>query len=331
VSRGRRLLPGSLAALAGCAGPQSTLDPAGPAAAHLRDLMTLFGVITVAAAALVIALLLWVVARAVRVPPERRWQPASETAVIVGGGVVFPVIVLVALAVINVRAGAAVSRPPTEPRVTIEVVAHQYWWEVRYPDLGIVTANELIVPVGEPVRLVLRSADVIHSFWVPRLHGKLDHTPGHTVHWWLQADEPGVSRGQCAEYCGLQHALMGFLVVAEPPDRFEAWAAQMRALPAPPTEPLARRGREVFFEAACQHCHAIRGTVQTQHTGHPGPDLTHLATRRTLAAATVDNTPGALAAFILDPHGIKPGNRMPATPLDSERLQALVAYLGTLR
>jgi cytochrome c oxidase subunit 2 len=191
----------------------------------------------------------------------------------------------------------------------------------------VTTANELHIPAGQRVRLRLTSRDVIHSFWVPALQGKMDMIPGRTTETWLRAERPGLHRGQCAEYCGHQHARMALWVVVDSPDGFAAWLAQERRPAAEPLDAEAQRGRAVFQAQACAGCHAIRGAT----VGVGGPDLTHVANRRTLAAGTLDNVPGNLAGWIADPQAHKPGNLMPRVPLRAPDLHALVAYLGTLR
>ena len=212
------------------------------------------------------------------------------------------------------------------------MTGYQWWWDVRYEDSlpirRLRTANEIHIPVGRPVRLLLESGDVNHSFWVPRLQGKLDLIPGQTNTLWLQADEPGVYQGQCAEYCGEQHAHMGLLVVAQPPDEFARWYEGQLAGAAEPTDSLRRRGQEVFTGSGCALCHAVRGTGAMAAVG---PDLTHLASRRTLGAGMVPNTRGYLGGWIVNPQAIKPGNRMPAMPLSGPELQALLAYLEGLQ
>ena len=220
---------------------------------------------------------------------------------------------------------------PPEPAsaVTIEVTGHQWWWEVRYPEEQVVTANEIHIPVGRPVRVDMTSADVIHSFWVPELHGKMDMIPGRTDVIWLQTDVPGSYRGQCAEFCGLQHAKMALYVVAEPPETFAAWLDQQRQPAAEPTEPPAQRGR-ALAAGLCIQCHTIR-TGDAAVGGSFGPDLTHVGSRRTLAAATLPNTREHLAEWLADPQSSKPGNKMPNLQLDVESVQALVAYLESLR
>jgi cytochrome c oxidase subunit 2 len=192
----------------------------------------------------------------------------------------------------------------------------------------LLTANYIHIPAGVPVRVHLGSQDVIHSFWVPELHGKLDMIPGQTNSFWLQADNPGEYKGICAEFCGTQHAKMLFLVVAQPPDEFAAWLEQQQQPAAVPAEPLAQQGLQVFLTGGCVECHAVRGT---DATGNLGPDLTHIASRRTLGAGILPNNPGNLGGWIADPQHIKPGNLMPDSPLTGEELQALLAYMATLR
>jgi cytochrome c oxidase subunit 2 len=184
------------------------------------------------------------------------------------------------------------------------------------------------VPVGRPVALELRGDDVIHSFWVPNLGVKRDMIPGHATSVLFQADAPGVYRGQCAEFCGAQHAKMGFLVVAEPPEEFAAWLDRQRDSARTPADSLARRGQEVFLASSCAMCHAVGGTPAG---GRLGPNLTHVAGRRTIAAGTLPNVRGHLAGWIIDPQQIKPGARMPASAIPPADLRAILAYVESLR
>jgi len=213
----------------------------------------------------------------------------------------------------------------------VEVTANQWWWDVRYDDAqaGRVfnTANELHVPVGRPVILTLKSSDVIHSFWVPNLHGKKDLIPGRTATLHLQADRAGVYRGQCAEFCGFQHAFMAFRVTAEEPAHYEAWAEKQRSVAAEPTGSPQQRGRELFLTGTCVMCHAIGGTIASARRG---PDLTHVAHRETLAAGTLPNTDDAMKQWIRNPQQFKPGVNMPASNLSDEEISSLVAYLRSL-
>jgi cytochrome c oxidase subunit 2 len=219
----------------------------------------------------------------------------------------------------------------TPSALNVTVVGHQWWWEIRYPDLGIITANELHVPVSEPetrtpIFLTLQSADVIHSFWVPQLAGKMDVIPNKTNRVWIDPHTPGLYVGQCAEFCGLQHAGMLLRVVVHPKDEFARWVATQQA-PAV-DDPGVRGGRELFQSVACITCHTVRGTPAN---GIFGPDLTHLMSRTTLVAGVAKNTPENLRAWIANPDALKPGALMPAMKLSPGELDQLIAYLLTLR
>ncbi|MGQ9371762.1 cytochrome c oxidase subunit II [Azospirillum sp. ST 5-10] len=315
------------AALPGCSGQQSALDPKGPDAAMVADL----GWWMFAVAAVVLAAVLAVLAAGLR----RRARPIGErgrTAVVVLGGIVAPLAAIFALTVSGVLIGRATTLPRDADALVVEVRGERWWWEVRYPDgpggEPVVTANEIHIPVGRPVRIRLISDNVIHSFWVPNLQGKTDLIPGLTNETRLVAGEPGVYRGQCAEFCGVQHALMGFVVVAEPEADFAAWLAAQARPATPPAELLLARGAETFGTAGCGRCHTVRGTAAA---GERGPDLTHLASRRTLAAATLPNSRGNLGGWISDPQHVKPGSLMPGFALQPADLHALVAWLESLR
>ncbi|MDQ7028630.1 MAG: cytochrome c oxidase subunit II [Ardenticatenia bacterium] len=222
--------------------------------------------------------------------------------------------------------------PPADA-ATLEVVVRgqQWWWEFEYPEYGFRTANELYIPVGQPVEFVLESDNVIHSFWVPRLGGKVDVVPGQQNRFWFQADKPGEYFGQCAELCGVQHAGMRFKVFALPPEKFAQWAEEQQQPAVEPTTDLAKFGKELFFTKGCAGCHAIAGT---QAQGRIGPDLTHFASRTTVAAVA-PRTDGNVARWVYNSEAIKPGNIMWQTmknvPLSSEEVDALVAYLQGLK
>jgi cytochrome c oxidase subunit 2 len=251
------------------------------------------------------------------------------------GGVAVPVLVLVVLFVysMSVLEAVAGTTPTATPALTVRVVGHRWWWEVRYvggaPNEDVVTANEIHIPTGRRVRLELETADVIHSFWVPELAGKTDLIPGQRNVMWLQADTAGRYRGQCAEYCGQEHAMMGLAVQADAPAAFERWLDSQREPAVPPAadDPALLTGEAVFTRSECSRCHTIRGTGAT---GRLGPDLTHLASRRTIAAGLLPNTPGDLAGWVANPQALKPGNDMPIVELDPEQLHAVVRYLQSL-
>ncbi|MEF9442050.1 cytochrome c oxidase subunit II [Burkholderia sp. 1B3(2022)] len=251
---------------------------------------------------------------------------------IVTVGTVISILLLFGALVYMLRVLGAIAAPPRPPALTIVVTAQDWWWAVRYPDdangPGFVTANEIRIPVGEPVAIELKSADVIHAFWVPQLAGKTQTIPGQTNRQWLQADRPGIYRGQCSQYCGAQHAHMAFEVVAEPPDAFRAWlAAQRQPAQAPTASAGAERRGQRVFAARCAGCHAVRGT---DATGDAGPDLTHVGTRRLLAAGTLDNTPDNLRRWIAHAQQIKPQSLMPSIALAPRDADDLSAYLATL-
>jgi len=322
------------ATAAGCAGErvQSALHPAGPAAKSVADLWwLLFLVLGVYSLAVFVLTLLAIFRRAPVKPTDRN----SGRVFILMGGVVLPAVILVPLLVFSVSTTAALRN--RDAALTIRVVGHRWWWEVEYPDHRIITANELIIPAGEPVKLELTSADVIHSFWVPQLHGKMDMLPGQTTEFWTQADSPGIYRGQCAEYCGLQHAHMGFVVKALSPERFVDWLSNPRVadprfqdLPTTPTQsshPQHERGERLFTQHGCHVCHAVDGT---QSKGRVGPDLALLAQRETLAAGTLPNSLDNLIAWLADPQSIKPGANMPPTETTPENLREIAIYLLSL-
>jgi cytochrome c oxidase subunit II len=307
----------------------SILAPAGPGAAAIEHLWWwLFGM-TIVPTIFVLAFLLLAVYRRRGATAIDDTPPSRDHRIILLVGAVMPLAVILVLMVQSFRTGQRTTEAPQTPTTRVEIIGHQYWWEVRYPDLGVQTANEIHVPVGESTLLELTSADVIHSFWVPALHGKIDTIPGRTNIFWLQPDREGVYRGQCAEFCGAQHALMGLLLVAEPRASFDQWVAQRRQPAIRPADAETARGAEVFVQGGCHLCHTVDGLFEPR-VPNTGPNLTHLASRRTLAAATMPNTPANLREWILNPHRRKPGVRMPQTPLGDADLAALVRFLGSL-
>lgn len=278
--------------------------------------------------AVVLALLILGLLRRRATPADRRKRPTPGTTFVAIAGVVIPSIVLVALFVLTVDALPKTSANVGKAKLAVDVVGRQWFWDVSYPAEGARTANEIHIPVGVPVDVRVTSRDVIHSLWVPELNRKIDAVPGRTNHVLFDARSPGIFRGQCAEFCGLQHAHMALYVVAEPKSEFRRWLVQTTApAPAPPTADL-ERGQQVLLGSACEYCHRIAGT---NASGTIGPDLTHVASRLSLGAATIPNGRGYLAGWILDPQHIKPGNKMPGTDLTGPDLQALLDYLESLR
>jgi cytochrome c oxidase subunit II len=245
---------------------------------------------------------------------------------------VIPILIVLVLFLATARVIHSIQDAP-KPAGAIEVIAigHQFWWEFRYPALGVVTANELHVPVSNPPNstptfLTLLSADTDHSFWVPRLAGKTDLIPNHPNHTWIDPQETGVYLGQCAQYCGVQHAKMLLRVYVDSPEQFRQWVEEQKK-PAVGNDAVAE-GRRIFESTACVNCHAVSGTIAD---GHFGPDLTHLMSRDTIAAGAAANTPENLRTWIQNPDAIKPSSLMPAMQLSNHDLDALTAYLETLR
>ena len=314
----------------------SIFDPASPEAMAVTRLWWwLFGA----------GLVIWlgVVAVAVRAGLSAHGAPGSDEIIhdapgtarrvqrVIIAAVLSTAVILAAILVYSFSVGHALAQH-TDQRLVIEVTGHRWWWEVRYPSADptriVTTANEIHVPVGVPVQVRLASDDVIHSFWAPNLNGKRDLVPGYASALWFRADTPGVYRGQCAEFCGLSHAKMAFFVIAQPRAAFDAWYAGTSRPAATPTDLLALRGESLFMHSGCALCHNIAGTTAG---GQAAPDLTHVASRRTIAAGMLDNTPQNIARWIFDPSVIKPGARMPSFHFPADEMNAVVAYLETLK
>jgi cytochrome c oxidase subunit II len=267
-------------------------------------------------------------------PPPVMENPAGDLRAlpVVALAMGITAITLIVVFVQSVLVEKRVHASNSQHALTVEVIGHQWWWEVRYPNsqayLTVTTANEIHLPVKKPVRLMTISRDVIHSFWAPNLQGKRDVMPGQLAELALQVDNTGRYRGLCAEFCGYQHAHMAFEVVVEPEADFERWLEQQRKSAPDPQDEVTVRGRDVFLKADCIMCHTIRGTDAGSRVG---PELTHVGSRRMIAAGTLTNTPGNLAGWISDPQRIKPGTVMPPHALEGDDLQALVTYLGSLK
>jgi cytochrome c oxidase subunit 2 len=318
---------------AGCGGQQSVLDAQGEAAIQIQHLI--YGIIfTCSLVWLAVAFVLfWALARSREdAPPPLRLDPRQERRMMfaVIGGVAGTCLVILAFTVASFLTTRALSGAQADVR--IQVRALQWWWEVRYlsrtPELEFVTANELHIPVGRTVRIELEGVDVIHSLWLPNLAGKQDLIPGRRNQLTLTARTAGTYRGQCAEFCGLQHAHMALFVIAEEPAAFDAWTARQREAASEPADEESAAGRRVFLEKACAACHAVRGTPAVATNG---PDLTHVASRQSIGAGMLETTRGSLAAWIADPQTIKPGNNMPLVPLTPDELRAVSAYMAGLK
>lgn len=333
-----RTLAGLAVALSGSAWsatPMSYLHTFGPAGYPVTALGWGLGIISVSVVVIIGLLLLCAIFR------RRDTRVASDANALAvprdaGGmawiyiGVAISTVVLLASMIWTLVVTAVVAHPSSKPALTIQVSASQWWWALRYdtplPSRTFTSANEIHIPVGQPVRFEVTSTDVIHSFWIPKLGGKIDVIPGQTNVAWLQADQAGTYYGQCAVFCGTEHARMALRVIAQQPTDFRAWQASQLASAPTPATPAQSQGQMVF-QSHCAACHAIRGS---DAAGAVGPDLSHLLSRHTLAAGVLPNTPGNLAGWIIHPQSIKPGSRMPDQPLSGPQLAALMAYLQTL-
>lgn len=320
----------AVASMSSAHAQQSALEPASE---HAEGIEILWWVMFYGATAIFLAvmLLLAIGLWRGRRPGATALSEVASRNLVVAAGVAIPLLILVVLVGGSLLLGRSIAVKPPDNALTVVVTGWMWWWQIDYLDeegaVVATTANEMHIPVGRPVSLQLTSADVIHSFWVPELHGKTDLIEGSINTSWFTAEHAGVYRGQCAEFCGVQHALMAFLVIAEPQEEFQAWLDQQAQPYEPPDSQQIRLGQEVFLSAGCADCHTIRGTAAD---GDTAPDLTHLASRRTLAAASRPNTRGHLGGWISDPQSVKPGNFMPRTLLEPEEHRALLDYLESL-
>ena len=309
---------------AGCGGNQNTVAPASPQEHSITDLFWVMLGGSIVGFGLVVALLWLGYARRARPGLPRDVGERGATRLVVGLGIALPIALLIALFVWSdvfvITSTAAPSRRSTS--LAVNVIGHDWWWEVRYPGTQVVTANEIHIPIRTRVYVSASTADVIHSFWIPELNRKIDMIPGQTGHIVLDADRAGMFRGQCSEFCGLQHAHMAIAVVAESQQSFRRWLAS-NAKPA-----RSAPGAQTFLDAGCGDCHQVRGSSAR---GGVGPDLTHLGQRATLAALTLANTPANLDRWIRDPQAVKPGSRMPDVRLSDAQWAAIDSYLRSLR
>lgn len=312
--------------LSGCAGPQSTLAPAGRAAEQIN---ALFWWMT-GGGAVIWCVVVGLAVYALRIAPQPH-DPWRSRLWIIGGGAVVPTLVLTVLLIFGLSLLPQLVRPAPDGSLVIEVTGVQWWWRVRYPIAdaeSVELANEIRLPVGEPVQFHLDSADVIHAFWIPSLGGKVDMIPGRRTRLTLEPTKTGTFRGVCAEYCGASHALMAFDVVVMPRDEFDQWLHRQRLGAAEPSSALTRQGRDVFFRYGCGACHTIRGT---RAQGRIGPDLTHVGGRASLGAGTLKNSADQIRRWIAHTSLAKPQVKMPDfSMLTDEELEALAAFLEGL-
>ncbi len=327
-----RLLPAILLAVAGCGGPfpQTTLAPRSDLGVTVDNLFTDIFWWAVVVFAIVEGLLLFVIIRYRARPGGGKPSKLHGHTALEIGWTLAPALILVFIAVPTMRTIFATAARAPEGAVRVEVIGHQWWWEFRYPELGVVTANELHLPRGKPVQLEMTSADVIHSFWAPGLGGKRDLTPGRITRIAFTPDSLGEVSGQCAEFCGASHANMRLRVFVQSDSDFALWVARQKTDAAvPPKGSLAERGQDLFTHGACIACHTIAGVPQAR--GIVGPNLTHVGSRMMLAGATLPNTEEWLRRWITNAPGLKPGSLMPAMPLPDDQVAALVAYLQSLQ
>lgn len=316
-------------------GSQSMLNPGGAAAHRISTLGWIVYITFMAVSLIMWILVAWVALRRRGSLKEHDpYNAAGGEQWILAGGIIIPLMILTAIFILSEDTMAHFPMgEKQDPPPEIVLVGHQWWWEIQYVsgpvDQHFTTANEMHIPVGQPVDIELRTADVIHTFWVPRLHGKLDMVPGQPNMIRIKADHAGVYRGQCSEFCGDQHANMAMLVIADPPDQYKAWVADQRADAPSPSSPQAQAGQQVFLSAPCAFCHTVRGT---DAAGVVAPDLTHIASRMSLASDTLTNNKANLEAWITHAQSLKPGVTMPnLTQFTGVQLRDMVDYLETLR
>ena len=307
--------------------PQDTLKPEGPVARQIDNLISPVFIVAGLVFVLVQGLVLVAMFKFRDRPDSAEPKQVHGNTRLEVGWTLIPAVILFAIAIPTIKTIFDLAETP-DNHINVTVTGHQFWWEYEYDDLGVVTANELRIPVGRPVELKLRGDDVIHSFWVPALAGKIDVVPGRTNHMWFQADKPGVYEGQCTEFCGLSHANMRLRAIAQTPADFDAWIASQKApVTAPGDGSPAAAGWLVYNQKGCGGCHTVEGLS----AGKVGPNLTHFSSRNTFAGSIFDRTPANLRKWLDDPPGVKPGSKMPNLGLSSQEITDLIAYLDTLR
>ena len=339
--RFERILAAATVFFASCGhGNQSAINSAGVQSERLSDLWWTWLGITAAVYIIVMAVLIVAYFRARRTSaeaePDIAPDPARERRVgnIIKGAVALTVVIMFVLMIVSFRTGRAIAAmPAAQDPIHIKVTGQQWWWQIEYidehqPSNNVTSANEIHIPIGRPVRVDLESHDVIHSFWVPNLHGKRDLIPNYPTTIFFEADKPGVYWGQCAEFCGFEHAKMRFMVKAESPDEFNAWYAAAQQPSGSPANDSEARGQQIFLTSVCTQCHTISGTPAS---GRVGPNLTHVASKPFIASGSLVNNRENLTNWISDPQAIKPGIRMPMNTYSQEDLNALADYIQSLK
>lgn len=318
----------SILALAGCAGSPTMIAPASDNAGMITNLFFILFSIAVVVFVIVEFLLFFSVIRFRRKSTDGMPEQIHGNTKFEIAWTAVPAIVLAIVFVLTWQTLSALAAIPNDS-LKITVTGHQWWWEVAYPDLGVLTANEIHIPVGKSTALTLESKDVIHSFWVPELGGKMDLIPGHVNQMWMRPTQVGQYHGQCAEFCGTSHANMRFEVIVQTQDQFDAWVASQKLPAVAPTTDLAIKGSQVITTAGCQACHTINGNAAM--VGKVGPNLTHVASRQQIASGLLDFNADNVRLWISNPPAVKPGSIMPKLPLTPDQLDALVAYITSLK
>jgi cytochrome c oxidase subunit 2 len=310
-------------------GDNSTIfDPASPQA---QAILTLFGLLTILSAVILVIVAGTTIYSLMR---YRHQAGQDEPRQLFGNTrleltwTIIPLLMVMVIFGFTFNTMRTADPPVDGQQPDLVITGHQWWWEVEYPKLGVVTANEIHIPVGQPLLVRLESADVIHDFWVPKLGRKMDMVPGHPNHIWLEAHEAGTYLGACSEFCGVQHAWMRLLVIAQPQSEFEVWQQQQLQIPQTPTTGEPAQGAKLFQQLTCVNCHTIAGTAAQAKAG---PDLTHLTSRDTIGAGILENNSANLTRWLADPQAVKPGNHMPNFQLTEAEVNALVAYLEALQ
>ncbi len=302
----------------------SGFEALGPAAHMINNLSLVMTLVFTVVFVFVLGLLLWAFFR--KKSSENGEAPGGDQRFIVVGGILFPSVILIPLLIYTLMLTTKLKSKPSD--LVIKLTGYMWWWDVDYEAAGVRIANEIYIPVGRPVKLVMTSADVIHSFWPPNLSGKTDLIPGQITTHWLEASEPGTYRAQCAEFCGLQHARMALFVIALPEAQFQEWLKTKAAPIVQPFDSVLVQGQKAFDTEGCAACHTIRGTP---FAGVVGPDLTHIGSRLSLGAGVLPNTYGNLSGWVANPQALKPGNLMPPSYIAAENFHPLMSYLMSLK